>query len=546
MHLQVNCVVGSPSDLAAVRSGMKPPRPRWGRSSSISLGLALSLIASECLASGRAEPSEKFGGVEIGAKGVKASAVQVDRGGAKPVLKVLELDKKTIDVTISRLKGKKFDAALIDDTAEVVKGFIAALESELGVPESNTKVVASSGVPFANNFADLVTAVRERTGKGVEKIDAREEATLTAIALVPEHLRTAALIVDVGSGNTKGGAFLDKSGSPESFATLEVPFGTTTLTKEIDSKAAGSATPRPEVAREVGSQLIGESLRQQVAEKPEFAQRDLVLFAGGSVWAFVTIMKPETALEPFAKIAAADVKAYRNLLSKTPGSYPEVDFSRVGNPDARKVAEADYARIRGAKGDSPVFKPAELESGAILLEEIADKLAFAKRTVLFDRKAVTAWITTYITPADVRQFLPQALGRKLTFVPQVRTTEEIQPESARPRRVDEAVAMKAYSAGYDLYCSGQPQEALTAFQKAIEFSDGDARIMYFKGLTELALGDEAAAQSSIGQAARLENRSMPDTHTVGLALVRIQGPVRRYIEQIRDRVQEIDARNRDR
>jgi tetratricopeptide (TPR) repeat protein len=527
---------------AARRHGpiFRPAIP-CGRYVLIVLGVSFAVLGS------RATAGEKFGGVEIGAKGVKASAVEVDRDGAKPVLKILELDKKTVDVTISRLKGKKFDAALIDDTGEVVKGFVAALQSELGVPDANIKVVASSGVPFANNFADLVTAVRDRTSKDVEKIDAKEEATLTALALVPEELRTTALIIDVGSGNTKGGAFLDKSGSPENFVTVEVPYGTTTLTTEINKKATGAATPHAEVARDVAQLLIGDSVRQQVAEKPELGRRDLVLFAGGSVWAFVTIMRPETALEPFPKVTVDDIKAYGELLNKTPGKYPEVDFSRASNPDVRKAAEADYARIRGAKGDSPIFKPAELESGAVLLEQIADSLVFSKRTVLFDRKAVTAWITSYITPTDVRPLLPLALGRKLTYAPPVKVTEDHQPTTGGPRHPDEAVAMNAYSAGYDLYFGGQHQEALKEFQKAIEFSDGDdARLVYYKGLAELALGDTSSAESSFGRAARLESGSKSDAQTVGSALVRIQGPIRRYIEQIRDRVHEADARNRSR
>ena len=79
--------------------------------------------------------AEKYGGVEIGAKGVKASAIDVDP--AIPSLQVLELPKQTVDVTIARLRGKKFEEVLIDDVAAVVADFAAALEKELGVPKSN-------------------------------------------------------------------------------------------------------------------------------------------------------------------------------------------------------------------------------------------------------------------------------------------------------------------------------------------------------------------------------------------------------------------------
>ncbi len=393
------------------------------------LGMTLFLVSSGILASGGAVASEKYGGVEIGAKGIKASAVEVDTADSSASLKVLELEKRTVDVTLSRLKGKRFDTVLIDDVASVVEDFIKALKSELGVPEANIQVVASSGVPFAANLPDLVAAIRKQTGKDLDKIDATEEATLAAIALVPKDLRTKAVVIDIGSGNTKGGAFLDESGSPERFATVDVPFGTTTLSKAIDKEAAEAGKSKAEVAREAGSQLFGAPFRQQLTEKPELGQRNVVLFGGGSVWAFVTIMRPETALEPFPKVTAADIKAYVERITQTPGKYPEVEFGRVKDAAVRKAASADYDRIRGASGATPVFKPEELQAGAVLLEQVSDALAFSKRTVYFDRKAVTAWITARITPPEFRHLLPQALGRKLTLPVPVTGGVEPQPEA---------------------------------------------------------------------------------------------------------------------
>ena len=358
--------------------------------------------------------AERFGGVEIGAKGIKASAVEVDGTGAEATLKVLELDKKTVDVTIARLKGKNFQAVLVEDAAEVVKNYVEVLKSELNVPDANIQVVASSGVPFANNFADLVTAIRDQTGKDLEKIDAVEEATLTAVALVPKELRTRALVIDIGSGNTKGGAFLDDSGEADKFAPLDAPFGTATLTKAIDEAvAAAPGTSRDSATRDVSRQLVGDRLRKQLSDKPVLAERDQVLFSGGSVWAFVTIMKPETGLDQFPKVTAADIKAYVALINKTPGKYPEIDFDRVADGAARKVSQDDYARICGTSGGAPIFKPEELQAGAALLEQVNGAMDFSKRVVRFDRKAVTAWITARVTPAEYRHLLPMALGRKI-------------------------------------------------------------------------------------------------------------------------------------
>jgi TIR domain/GYF domain 2/Ppx/GppA phosphatase family len=357
--------------------------------------------------------AERFGGVEIGAKGVKVSAVEIGLAEGKPSLRVLALDKKqTVNITISRLRKRNFADELIDDVAAVVGDFVKELQEKLGVPEANIRVVASSGVPFAKNFPDLVGAVRKQTGKKLDQIDAKEEATLEAIALVPKELRTRALVVDIGSGNTKGGVFLDDSGTPERFATVEIPFGTTTLARAVSAKMAEKRASRAEVLREFTEHSVRAPLREKLAQTPEFSQRDIVFLAGGSVWAFVTIMKPDTATQPFPEINSVDIKAYVERLDELPGKYPVVDFKRVLNVAARAASEADYNRICGTSGTTAVFKPDELRAGAALLEAASDALSFSTRTVYFDRNALAAWITAQITPKEYRHLLPEAFGRE--------------------------------------------------------------------------------------------------------------------------------------
>lgn len=371
----------------------------------------------------------RFGGIEIGAKGVKVSAIEIEAGK----LKVLSLDKKTVDVTISRLKDKKFSDVKIEDVSGVVKDFQSALQAELHIPEGNIQVVASSGVPFTENFGDLVEAIQKQCNAKLSKIEAREEATLTTLALVPKEWRTQTLVIDIGSGNTKGGIFLNEGGAPDDFVVLDAPFGTATLSKAVDEQAQADGKPRANVIRAVTAKRVGEPLRQQLTDHVELSQRKNVLFSGGSVWAAVTIMHPETALDPFPAIRASDLKAYAALLAETPGEYPKVDFDRISDPAVRTAAEGDYDRIRGASAKA-VFTPDELQAGAALLNEVAEILDFDKKVVYFDRKAVTAWITARITPVELREQLPNALGRKLPepVVVSPRPLSPIPPQNTAP------------------------------------------------------------------------------------------------------------------
>jgi TIR domain len=389
-----------------------PPAPAIGNSPAMT---ATTNSPTVTASANNVAATERFGGVEIGAKGIKLAAVEVGGRQASPTLRVLAVDRQTLDtqtieVPIRRLNRKSFWTYSIDDVAAVVKSDVDLLESKLAVPKHNIQVVASSGVPFALNFADLANAVATRSGKTVVRINALEEAALQAVAVVPADLRTQVLLIDVGSGNTKGGAFIDDSGNPERFAVLEVPYGTVTLRNAIKERAKEGMSPAA-----AAHELVGTRLQQLLAEKPVLAKREKIILSGGAAWALVTILKPEAALDRLPKVTADEIRRYAELVNRSPGAYPDVDFNRVSEPNARKMALADYNRIRGTGGGSTIFTPEDLQSGAALLYELSASLDFANHSVHFDRNAVRDSITARITPEKWRPLLPAALDGNLNL-----------------------------------------------------------------------------------------------------------------------------------
>ena len=67
-------------------------------------------------------------------------------------------------------------------------------------------------------------------------------------------------------------------------------------------------------------------------------------------------------------------------------------------------------------------------------------------------------------------------------------------------------------------------------------SSGDARYWYFRGLAESATGDTRAAEKSITRGANLEREGSPDVRTVGIAMYRVQGPSRHYLNGVVEKV----------
>lgn len=370
------------------------------------IALATVLLGSTALSA-----AERYGGIEIGAKGIKTAAVEVTDDGK---LVTMQLEKEVTNASISRLNGIKFSQAKIDDVAFVVKQFKDALMNDLNVPAGNISVVASSGVPtFASNYADLAAKVEEVSGLTLSRIDAREEASLTNLALIPAKARTTAMVIDIGSGNTKGGTFVTGSGTTQDFAGLDASFGTATFAQEIETAIGNDGGSAVNVSASLAHEVVGKTLEAQIAAKPVLSQRKTVLFSGGSVWAMMTMLKPQTALDPFPAITTQDVAAYRKLMEDSYPNYPAPKYDSVTDEDVRKEAKLHYDLITGGLGKAPIFSPMELLAGSAIVAEISDVMKFDSRSVYFDRKALTAWITAKITPEDMRDQIPAALGRTL-------------------------------------------------------------------------------------------------------------------------------------
>jgi tetratricopeptide (TPR) repeat protein len=94
-----------------------------------------------------------------------------------------------------------------------------------------------------------------------------------------------------------------------------------------------------------------------------------------------------------------------------------------------------------------------------------------------------------------------------------------------------------YAKGLRFYFDRRYEDAERDLLQAVYYSDQDARYQYFLGLARLAQpGKWDLALEDFRQAARLEKQDKPNRLAVSAALERVQGPARRVLNEIRDRV----------
>src|SRR5262249_54805160 len=125
---------------------------------------------------------------------------------------------------------------------------------------------------------------------------------------------------------------------------------------------------------------------------------------------------------------------------------------------------------------------------------------------------------------DVASIMPAARSMNRTV--------EVKPVDLKGFHAEDAEDF--YRKGYALYWDGRVGEALAQFRAAVTLLDEDARFWAYKALAEKALGDLDAAQASARKAAQHQQKGFPGGDAFGLALERVQGPDRRFLNAARE------------
>ncbi len=131
---------------------------------------------------------------------------------------------------------------------------------------------------------------------------------------------------------------------------------------------------------------------------------------------------------------------------------------------------------------------------------------------------------TLISQADiVRHWADREAGLAGQFVSLTRSANSASHE-------ERAVASDLFRSGCQAYWDGQYKRALERLQLAGDLNEGDARIWYFLGFAQSALGQREAATASLARAVQLHAKQ-PRDRSILESLQRIQGPQRTELQR---------------
>lgn len=353
-------------------------------------------------------------GIEIGGKGVKATVVEVTPTAADPVKVLLA---KTANTALTDLGGdKKFRPDAITATAAAITGLLAEIENDHRVPRDRVAVIGSSGVKNAADTVELAAEVKKVTGKDLTFITPEKEAELTLAGLALLGPARDALLIDVGSGNTKGGVFAGGR-----FVPFALNLGTLTYTTRVKAAAAGGSFF--DTAKRIAPEEVQKYLEAGAAKAPELTTRPSAFLTGGVCWAVATFAHPELARAPFVPVTAADVDRFIAAVAKA-GELPDPDVAAMAE-DAKEAALSDAKRVRAT------YTGENLVAGATILRAAFAAFKLEGKTAYFARQGATAWILASVAPAELQAPAPKPDTPGTTPAPKT-TTPSLQPGAAPP------------------------------------------------------------------------------------------------------------------
>ena len=343
-----------------------------------------------CLMSPSLARAQIHGGIEIGAKGIRAIAVDFTAKDGEP--KILSLENKNTTLVADLAAKKQFSSEALKATADIVGGLAKKIRDDFQVPEAQLYVVGSSGLFAAlegnetlikTNKEQLIQAIREATGITMDFVSVVREAELTITSVIPVKLRPQAVLMDIGSGNTKGGAEL--SGK---LITFGIPFGTVTFADRVKKEADKDNFAI--TAARLRKEILTPKLRDSLQGKSELLKRNRVYLAGGTVWALATFMKPADRGNA-VPIVPGDIDAFLTFLAANPKELPNTSLSAISDAETKKAATHDMDRVR------KTFSRDQLIAGVEVLKALAEafQLDGQDKQIVFARNAYIGWILGY-------------------------------------------------------------------------------------------------------------------------------------------------------
>ena len=339
-----------------------------------------------------------YAGIEVGSKGVKMSVLEVGKNGQKNAgFNVLKETSVNTDFIT-------FSPATFQATLDGLNKLYLQATKDYNIPSNRIFSVFSSGVKGQaekDNKKEWITRMSDSFAVRINEpqrkmaiVDVLEEARLSHLGIVPDARRYTTFLIDIGSGNTKGGYF--PNGNTKGLKLFQLSWGTKSTTNAAEARCEDDRSIKNYSKQlfRVLSGSVNTEVVYAVNESGAYNMSDYVAFSGGIAWSVANLMYPELIENSVVPVTFGELEKFNELLVNNYASLS--DAAIVKNiTDNSLDKEAISKEIKAV---NKVFDQKALMAGTGLLLKIMRQFegVYEKKQFYLIKNGQVGWISAYV------------------------------------------------------------------------------------------------------------------------------------------------------
>ncbi|MGG9972475.1 tetratricopeptide repeat protein [Ferruginibacter sp. SUN002] len=339
-----------------------------------------------------------YAGIEIGAKGVKMSVIDVQLSRDRDYGYTLKMDTAiNTDAASLSYQSEK-------ETTDALTVLIDIINSRFQIAPNRIYVVISSGLKQeldkynkVSYFEGVIRPKNMNTATKIVSITAEQEAELSMLGIVPINSRFSAGQLDIGSGNTKGGYFTaDKIFKPITFS-----LGTKSFQRLIEATSKGDIHNLVTTAEFLWNDSISKPVIKELVEKREIKLKNTVYLSGGIVWAMVSLLHPEAINKTYVDVTEDDIAKFKKEVVNNFDKLAQPSLLSLTNPDDVKKTQDNINRVL------KTFDQKAMSAGAVWLSHLIDEITTINpdKKLIYPKYGYVGWISGYIIKKVTQQYV---------------------------------------------------------------------------------------------------------------------------------------------
>jgi hypothetical protein len=361
-------------------------------------------VNAQSLSKRKVEKLNLYAGIEVGSKGIKMSILQVPRNDANSG-NYTSVKDTTVNTDFILFTNRSFS-----NTVKGLSNLYKVAANEYGVPTNKIYTVVSSGVKGQAEKENKIAMIKQLTDsfrlaindskKEMPIISVTDEAILSHLGIVPENRRFNTFLIDIGSGNTKGGYF--RNGNTKELKLFTLNWGTKSVANATEYRTSEDNS-LANYKRQLTRVLAGDPEKEvtfAVNQSGAYNMNDYFAFSGGIAWSVATLMYPELSDNPVVPFNYNDLVKFNDRLTN---NYESLLAKNISKLILDKNVNKNNAANEAAKVQK-VFDQKALMAGTGLLLKIVRQFEGTqeKKQFFLVKNGQVGWISAYVKQENAK------------------------------------------------------------------------------------------------------------------------------------------------